>query len=98
MKNLGERNIVLLIQGLKMTGNMTDGFDYSAEEMYVDEIDELSKFCGWVDREIGGCSKYNIEMLFKAFKGDEDALLEAEELKVKIKRFHKNLNHDNIQK
>lgn len=72
MNKLSERNIALLTNGSRITGSMTEGYYYAEEQLYCDEAKELLEFCKWVDKEIGGCSAYNIQMLFRAFKHPED--------------------------
>jgi len=84
MKKLGERNILLISQGVKVTGSFEEGYYYSEESMYVSEADEIFRFCKWVDKEIGGGSSYNMEILFKAFKNPKDT--KSVEAAMKIKK------------
>jgi hypothetical protein len=72
MKKLGERNVLLISQGVKVTGSFEEGYFYSEESFYVNEADDIFEFCLWVDKEIGGGSSHNMELLFKAFKNPED--------------------------
>ena len=47
-------------------------------------------FCEWVDHNVGGCSKYNIDMLFDAFNNPKDIKLQksVKQLKEKIKELN----------
>jgi len=80
MKKLSERNKTLLLTGGKQTGSMLEGYLYVEEQLDVDEANELEDFCEWVDINVGGCSQYNIDMLFQAFKNPKDASLQLEVL------------------
>jgi len=68
MKKLSERNATLLLQGAKMEGLFKEGYRYVEEELYMDEAQELFAFCGWIDDNVGGASRFNIASLFQAFK------------------------------
>lgn len=72
MKKLSERSKIWLLEGSRVTGTMTEGLEYVIEELYMNEIDTLRAFCEWVDTNIGGCSRYNIDMLFNAFINPND--------------------------
>jgi hypothetical protein len=77
MTELSERNVALLLMGAKTTGSMTEGYHMVVESLYINEAVELWEFCQWVDREVGGCSKYNIQRLWRAFKNPDDPALKA---------------------
>lgn len=68
MKTLSERNKLLLLQGAKTCGSFTEGYHYVVEDLYVDEADEIYKFCEYIDNQIGGAGRANIDTLFLAFK------------------------------
>jgi len=90
MKQLGERNITLLVQGLKTTGTFVEACQYIEEELYIKEAMTIQKFCEWADREIGGGSASNMEILFQAFicPEDQDKVNAAHEIRDKIKDLH----------
>lgn len=76
MNDLNVRNITLLSMGNKNCGSMSEGYFYVEEELYCDEANELFDFCNWVDEKIGGCSKHNMKVLFKAFKNPDHKALQ----------------------
>jgi len=89
MRNLSERNVALLLMGAKTTGSMEEGYHMVVESLYIDEAVELYEFCQWVDKEVGGCSQYNIQRLWEAFKhpNDADLMIFVKDLKAKIAMF-----------
>ena len=93
MDKLGERNITLLVQGLKTTGNFTDGLSYVEESMYIDEFDTVFEFCKWADKEIGGGGAANMEILFQAFRFPEnkEKVAAAMEIKKEIDDINKRI-------
>lgn len=78
----------LLLLGAKTTGSFVEGYYYAEEDLYVDEAEELYAFCKWIDKEIGGASKFNIDTLWLAFKNPTDKGLadEANKIAEQIKR------------
>jgi len=68
MKKLGIRTITLLSQGLKMTGTFEEAYYYIEENLYVDEADIIFAFCEWADKNVGGGSERNMEILYGAFR------------------------------
>lgn len=54
--------------GAKTTGSMEEGYHMVVESIYIDEAAELFEFCKWVDKEVGGCSRFNIKALWIAFQ------------------------------
>lgn len=86
MKRLSELNISLLTKGASITGTFVEGYWYSEEEFYCNEADELLKFCEYIDNEIGGAARGNIQMLFSAFKNPTDKFFtyQAQQLKERI--------------
>ena len=82
MKKLGTRNVILLCQGLKATGTFEEGYYYIEESLYVNEADEIFDFCEWADKNVGGGSERNMEILYKAFKFPENkaAVADAQEI------------------
>lgn len=81
---------MLLLEGARLGGSMEEGFFYVEERIYLGESRELLDFCQWVDKNIGGCSEGNIDMLFKAFKNptDKKAQKLAEDLRDRIKEIN----------
>ena len=90
LKRLSERTKTLLFSAHSAT--MEERYFEIEENLYVGEGLETLDFCKWIDKEIGGCSQYNIDMLFKAYKGDVKYIKEAMVLKIKIQEI-KNLTN-----
>jgi hypothetical protein len=66
------RALELLLRGAKITGTFTEGFNYIYENLYTtDDVNHLSNFCEWLDKEIGGAGRANIEKLYWAFDNRE---------------------------
>ena len=87
MERLGIKNKTLLIMGAKIEGNFVGAYQFSEEEFYCDEADEILAFCKWIDNEVGGASQYNIETLFDAWKNPTDYKMKfVNELKEKIRK------------
>ena len=88
MKTLPEYAKTLLLQGASTLGNFTDGFDYIEEQVKATHYGELRIFCKWIDANIGGASRFNIDMLYAAFKNPNDLSLKEQvnELALKIQR------------
>lgn len=89
MKILSDRIIALLFPFSMNT--MEERYNHCVENLYVNETQEIYEFCKWIDKNIGGCSKHNIKMLFRAFKNPNDkiAQTEARLLKEKITKIKK---------
>ena len=49
MNTLTKRNALLISQGCNQTGSFSEGVWYVEEQLYCDEIDEIEKFCKWLD-------------------------------------------------
>lgn len=71
-EELSEKNVALLLNGLKTTGSMEEGYDMFVENFFIDEAADLRKFCQWVDKEVGGCGSANIQGLWHSFKHPDD--------------------------
>ena len=78
----------LLLLGANTTGSFVEGYYYIEEELYIDESEELHAFCEWIDKEIGGASRLNIDTLWLTFKNPTDKGLadEANKIAEEIKR------------
>jgi len=87
MRFLSELNTHLILEGAKIEGNFSEGYYYNEEQYYYSEAEELLNFCKWIDENTGDASRYNIQMLWKAFKNPNDKKLQSqvEKLKLKIK-------------
>ena len=72
MKKLGIRNITLLSEGAKVTGNFKEAYEYIVESLYSEEALTILEFCEWLDDEIGGGSSQNLEILFQAFSNPKN--------------------------
>ncbi len=58
----------LLLRGAKQTGTFVEGLNYIYENLYMsDDLDTISKFCTWLDMEIGGAGPANIEALWASY-------------------------------
>lgn len=69
---LSERTKVLLFSGIG--ANMTEAYEYAWERLYVDEAEEIGRFCSWIDLNVGGCSQYNIDRLYQCFQEPDNPL------------------------
>ena len=89
MRTLPEYAKTLLLQGASTVGNFTNGFDYIEEQVKATHYGELRIFCKWIDANIGGASRFNIDMLYAAFKNPKDLSLKehVNELALEIQRF-----------
>ena len=83
-----EGTIRLLLRGAKVTGSFVEGFHYVCEDLYTDEVEDACGFCEWIDKEIGGAGKANINMLYRAYKNPDNKSLQkiAQETKERISR------------
>ena len=75
MKKLPIYSKTLLLQGSSTLGNFTDGYFFIEESIKINHAKELFEFCKWIDKNIGGASLYNIDMLFSSYKNPEDKYL-----------------------
>ena len=86
MEKLGERNYTLLSEALKTTGTCNpDECLYVVEEsLYVDEIEEITKFLHWCHVNDKPFGHGNYEERFKEFKGSNKKKVScfAEELQL----------------
>ena len=82
----------LLLQGASTTGTFTEGYFFVEESLQINHANKLFEFCKWIDKNIGGASAYNIDMLFSAFTNptNQELQKQANELAAKI-RFIKSL-------
>jgi hypothetical protein len=87
MKNLPIYAKTLLLQGASTTGTFTEGYFFIEEKIQINHSKTLLDFCKWIDKNIGGASSYNIDMLFSAFKNPTNVELnkQANELAIKIR-------------
>jgi len=87
MKNLPIYAKILLLQGASTTGTFTEGYFFIEEKVQINHSKTLLDFCKWIDKNIGGASTYNIDMLFSAFKNPTNVELnkQANELANKIR-------------
>lgn len=87
IKDISEANARLLCFGAKQTGSFLGAYCYVEESLYINEAEELYKFCEFIDNEVGGASMNNIVILFRAYKNPTDPTLKnfVEGLKADIK-------------
>lgn len=57
-----------ILEGASINGNFIEAYEYAFEDLYTDEADEVREFCKWIDENIGGASRRNIDNLWLAFK------------------------------
>jgi hypothetical protein len=72
----------LLLQGANVTGSFTEGYYFVEEQLKIKDSDKLLKFCKWIDENIGGASRTNIEILFLAFNNPKNAHAAEEAQKI----------------
>lgn len=80
---------ILLLNGSSTFGNFTEGYFFIEEKLQVKHSKEIFEFCNWIDKNIGGASNENIDMLFSAFKRPNDIELskKAKDLAILIQKF-----------
>lgn len=71
-EDLSERNAIYLTMGAHNAGSFVEGYMYVEEKLYIDEAEDLFKFCEWLDNEVGGASEHNIKILYRCWKHPED--------------------------
>lgn len=88
MKSLPIDAKTLLLQGASNLGSFTEGYCLVEENLQISDSKTLFDFCKWIDKNIGGASAYNIDMLFSAFKNPTNVELnrQATELADRIRR------------
>jgi len=64
----------LLLMGA-ITGTFTEGYHFVEERIQVNHAKELLAFCQWIDKNIGGAARGNIDMLFMAYKNPDNTEL-----------------------
>lgn len=81
----------LLLQGASIMGNFSEGYYCIEESLKSKDAIELRSFCEWIDKNIGGASRNNIDMLFLSFKNPNNIELsnKAKELADKIQEIKK---------
>ena len=62
---LSERYAEIILDGGRNTGSFYEGLRF--DKIMLDDYDELSQFCNWLDKEIGGCGPINIQPLWTSF-------------------------------
>jgi hypothetical protein len=67
-----------LLEGASVTGTFVQGYYYIEERLLVNQSKELFDFCNWIDTNIGGAGRANIDMLFQAFKNPNNKELAQE--------------------
>lgn len=89
METLSSRNAELLCKGASIEGSFEEGIHYIMEDLYVGEATPLTEFAKWIDEEVGGASKYNINTLFLCYKNpnSEEHKAYVKHLKEKIAQF-----------
>lgn len=62
----------LLLMGATTIGTFTQGYYFVEERIRVNHAKELLAFCQWIDKNIGGAARGNIDMLFMAYKNPDN--------------------------
>lgn len=92
-KQLSQHTTAFLLHGASCTGSFIEGLNMIEEELFISEPWELLQdFCEWLDLEIGGGGRANIQQLWRAFQNPTDPIHEkfiAETQKIMLK--YKNL-------
>jgi len=74
-KNLSQHTKAFLLQGASCTGSFREGLMMNEEHLFISEPWELLEdFCEWIDVEIGGAGRINIDQLWSSFQNQEDPL------------------------
>ena len=85
---LTERTKLLILDGAKITGTMTEGYHYAWESLYIGESEGIEDFCKWIDENVGGCSQYNIDRLWDCWQNPtEENNLFVSNLRNRIAQF-----------
>ena len=82
MRQLSQSAKSLLLEGASVTGSFVQGYYYIEERLLVNQAKELFDFCNWIDTNIGGAGRANIELLFLAFKNPNNKELSQEANKI----------------
>ena len=88
MKKLPAYAKSLLLHGASTLGTFHEGYFLVEEQLKIKDANTLYDFCKWIDKNIGGASAYNIDMLFFAFKNpaNQELQKQANELAATILR------------
>jgi len=74
-KHLNQHTQAFLLQGASCTGSFVEGLMMNEEHLLISEPWELLEdFCEWIDVEIGGAGRINIDQLWCSFQNQEDPL------------------------
>ena len=74
MTQLGDRNYVLILNGIKTAGtyNPDEIFFYFEEQLYVNEVHEIYEFLKWVHETGRTFGHGNYEEVFSLFKKEKE--------------------------
>jgi hypothetical protein len=69
MRKLGERNYLLISQGVKATGTYdpNEMFFFFEESLYINQADTIWNFLEWVHKNGKSFGSGNYEIVFKEF-------------------------------
>lgn len=81
-------NQTLILRGASATGSFEEGYYYMGEDFYVHEAESILEFCKWIDKEIGGAGRANIQTLYNYWKGDTSLENEVKAIKAEIERIN----------
>lgn len=96
MKYLTERQKQMLLNGARITGSFVESVEYNFEDWYTDEYEDIKKFAEWIENEVGGAGRANIDNLYLAFKNPNSRLLQnfKNGVKEKIAALKKRMNEN----
>lgn len=49
---IGDRNYSLIANGVRITGNYLEAYDYCQEQLYADEAERIHSFLKWVNQDV----------------------------------------------
>lgn len=77
MKQLSDRNYLLIEEAAKITGNYLDAYHYIEERLYVDEAETIFKFLSWCNEDPAtrGFGHGNYKLRFQQFLNFHPELL-----------------------
>lgn len=74
-RDLSQHTKAFLLQGASCTGSFLEGLYMNEEHLFISEpFEKLQEFCEWIDVEVGGAGRANIDQLWSSFNNQEDPL------------------------
>lgn len=91
MNKLSDLNKHLLIDGVKTTGSLIEGFYYNEENFFIKDYEDVKIFVDWAEKEVDGhVSSGTIDDLYNAFKNPDNVFAQTrlDEIKEQLKELH----------